>query len=112
MLHINKQNNNNNNNTEPIRRLRSDQKNNNYRWHVGLKNVNGKVQKRSKGASLYIRESRESLRQGFERKAVVLYEKIRNGEKICRLSQDMYKGSETVVVVCFYSHPKETINNN
>ena len=38
----------------------------------------------SKRATLCIRRSRESLRQGSKRRSVVvLYEKIRNGGKIC-----------------------------
>ena len=31
------------------------------------------------------------------RRAVVLYEKIRNSGKVCATSKDMYEGSETVV---------------
>ena len=49
----------------------------NYRCHVCLKNVDGKVQGRSNRATLCIRGPRESLQQGFERRAVVFYEKIR-----------------------------------
>ena len=42
-----------------------------------------KVQKMSKTALLSIGGPRESLRQGFERRAVLLYEKIRTGGKLC-----------------------------
>ena len=57
-------------------------------------NIDGKVQGRSKRATLCIRGPRESLRQGSTGRAVVLYEKIRNSGK---LVQDMYEESETVV---------------
>ena len=43
----------------------------------------GKVQGRSKRATLCICEPKESLRQGSTGKAVVLYEKIRNSGKVC-----------------------------
>ena len=55
----------------------------NYQCQVGLKNVDGKVQERSKRASLCIHGFRESLQQGSKRRAVVLYEKIRIGGKVC-----------------------------
>ena len=48
-----------------------------------LKNVDGKVQGRSKRATLCIRRPRESLRQGCTGRSVVLHEKIRNGGKVC-----------------------------
>ena len=54
----------------------------------------GKVKER---ATLCIREPRESLRQGFKRRVVILYEKIKNGRKYVRVVQDMYERSETVV---------------
>ena len=54
--------------------------------HVCFKNVDGKVQERSKRATLCIRGPRESLRQGSAGRAVVLYEKIRNRGKICTTS--------------------------
>ena len=41
------------------------------------------VQERSKRATLCIRGPRKSLRQGSNRRVVVLYEKIRNGGKVC-----------------------------
>ena len=44
-----------------------------------FENVGGKVQERSKRATLCICGPRESLERG----AVVLYEKIRNGRKVC-----------------------------
>ena len=56
----------------------------NHRCHVCFKNVDGKVQRRSKRATLCIRGPRESLRQASAGRAVVLYEKIRNSGK------DMY----------------------
>ena len=49
---------------------------------IDIMNVHGKVQGRSKRATLCICGPRESLRQGFERRAVVLYEKIRNDGKV------------------------------
>ena len=55
----------------------------NHRCHVCSKNVDGKVQGRSKRATLCIRGPREGLRQGSTGRAVVLYEKIRNSGKIC-----------------------------
>ena len=44
-----------------------------------------------------IRGLKESLRQGFQRKAVVLYEKIRNGGKVCATCTGYvdYERSET-----------------
>ena len=50
----------------------------NHRCHACSKNVDGKVQGRSKRATLCIRGPREGLRQGSTGRAVVLYEKIRN----------------------------------
>ena len=47
-----------------------------------VKNVDGKVQGRSKRATLCIHGTRERLRQGFVRRAVVLYEKIWNDGKV------------------------------
>ena len=55
----------------------------NYPCNVSLKNVDEKVQGRSKRPTLCICGPRESLQQGSERRAVVLYEKIRNGRKVC-----------------------------
>ena len=55
----------------------------NHRCHVCFKNVDGKVQGRSKSAILCIRGPRESLRQGSAGRAVVLYEKIPNGGNVC-----------------------------
>ena len=62
-----------------------------------LKNVDGKVQGRSKRATLCICRHKESLRQGSAGRAVVLHEKIRNGGKVSAIVQDMYEGSETVL---------------
>ena len=65
-----------------------------------LKNVNGKVQGRSKRATLCIRGPRESLRQGFERRAVVLYEKIRNGVKVYGICTGYIRGKQNSGEVC------------
>ena len=54
--------------------------------HEYLKNVNGKIQGRSKRATLCICGPREGLRQGSTGRAVVLYEKIRNSGKVCTTS--------------------------
>ena len=54
----------------------------NQRCHVCFKNIDGKVQGRSKTARLCIRGPRESLQQGSAGRAVILYEKIRNSEKV------------------------------
>ena len=45
--------------------------------------VDDKVQRMSKRALLCIRGPRESLRQVSKRRVVVMFEKIRNGGKIC-----------------------------
>ena len=58
----------------------------NLRYYVYFKNVDGKVQGRSKRATLCIHRPKESLRQGSTRRAVVLYEKIRNSGKVCATS--------------------------
>ena len=54
-----------------------------YQCHVCLKNVDGKVQGRPKRAILCIPGPRESLQQYSKRRAMVLYEKIRDGAKVC-----------------------------
>ena len=54
-----------------------------HRCHVCFKNINRKVQERSKKVTLCIRRPREGLRQGSAGRAVVLYEKIRNSGKVC-----------------------------
>ena len=54
-----------------------------HRCHVCFKNVDGKVQGRSKRPTLCIREPGECLRQDSVRRAVVLYKKIRNSGKVC-----------------------------
>ena len=64
----------------------------NYRCHVCLKNIDGKVQERSKRASLCICGPRESLRQGSAGRAVVLYEKIRNSGKVCATCTKYVRG--------------------
>ena len=58
----------------------------NHRCHACFKNVDGKVEGRSKRATLCIRGLRESVRQGSAGRAVVLYEKIRNSGKVCATS--------------------------
>ena len=52
---------------------------------ICFENVDEKVQGRSKRATLCIRGPRESLRQGYPGRAVVLYEKIRNSGKRCEI---------------------------
>ena len=49
-------------------------------------NVDGKVEGRSKKATLCICKPRESLRQGSTGRAVVLHKKIRNSGKVCATS--------------------------
>ena len=51
-----------------------------------FKYVDGKVQQRSKRATLCIRGPRESLQQGSTERVVVMYEKIRNSGKVCATS--------------------------
>ena len=60
-------------------------------------NVDGKVQKRSKRATLCIRGPRKSLRQGSVKKAVVLHEKIRTSGKVYANSTGYVQGSKTVL---------------
>ena len=62
-----------------------------------LKNVDGKVQGRSKRATLCIRRPRESLRQGSAGRAVVPYEKIRNSGKVCATCTGYVLGKKIVV---------------
>ena len=69
----------------------------NHRCHVCFKNVDGKVQGRSKRAILCIRRPRESSRQGSAGRAVVLYEIITNNGKVCATCTDMYEESKTGV---------------
>ena len=61
--------------------------------HVCLKNVDEKVQKRSKRATLCIYEPKESSRQGSVRRVVILYEKIRNGGKVCATCTEYVRGN-------------------
>ena len=56
--------------------------------YICFKNVDGKVQGRSKRATLCIRGPKESLQQGFAGRAVVLYEKIWNSGKVCATSTE------------------------
>ena len=69
----------------------------NYWCHVCLKNVNGKVQGRSKRALLFIRGPRESLQQNSKRRVVILYEKIKNSGKVCATCLGYLRGKKTVV---------------
>ena len=64
-----------------------------------LRNVDGKVQGSSKRATFCICGPKKSLRQDSERRAVILYEKIRNCRKVCTASTRYvaYVGSKTVV---------------
>ena len=65
---------------------------------VCFKNVDGKVLRRSKRATLSILRPRESLRQGSAEKAMVVYEEIRNSRKVCATCTGYeYKESKTVV---------------
>ena len=57
-----------------------------------LKNVDGKVQGKPKRATLCIRGPGESVQQGSQRRAVVLYEKISNGEKVYATCTGYVKG--------------------
>ena len=62
--------------------------------------VDEKVQERSKRALLCIRGPRESLRQGFEKSVVVLYEKIRNTGKVCATCTGYVRGKRNSDEVC------------
>ena len=68
----------------------------NHRYNVCFKNVDGKVQGRSKRALLYIRRLRESLQQGSAEELWYCMRKSRVAEKYVRLVQDMYEESEIV----------------
>ena len=52
------------------------------------------------GATLCIRELRESLRQCSERRVVVLYEKIRNGGKVWETCSGYVRGKRNSGKVC------------
>ena len=78
----------------------------NYPCHACLMNVDGKLQGRSKRATLCNRGPRESLRQYFERRAVILYEKIRNGEKVCETCTGYVRGKRNSGEVCNRNHRK------
>ena len=75
-----------------------------YRCHVCSKNVDGKIQERSKKATLCICGPRESLRQGSERRAVVLHKKIRNGGKVCARCTGYVRGKRNSGEVCSSNH--------
>ena len=71
---------------------------------LALKNADGKVQGRSKRATLCIRGPRESLRQGFAGRAVV--EKIRNSEKVCATCTGYVLGKRNSGKVCSRNYRK------
>ena len=83
--------------TKLIVRTRIYTRKGNHRCHVCSKNVDGKVQGRSKRATLCIRGPREGLRQGSTGKAWYCMRKSGIVEKYVQLVQDMNEGSETVV---------------
>ena len=70
------------------------------------KRINGKVQGRSKRATLCIRRLRESLRQGSAGRAVVLYEKIRNSGKVCATCTGYVWGKQNSGEVCSRNYRK------
>ena len=65
-----------------------------------------KVQGRSKRASLCIRGPRESLRHGSERRVVILYEKIRNGQKVSATCSGYVGGKQNSGVMCSRNYRK------
>ena len=69
-------------------------------------NVDGKLQGRSKRATLCIRGPRESLRQYSERRAVILHEKIRNGGKVCETCTGYVRGKRNSGEVCSRNYRK------
>ena len=71
-----------------------------------LKNVDGKVQGRSKRALLCIRGPRKSLRQGSAGRAVILYEKIRNGRKACATCAGYVRGKLNSGEMCSRNYRK------
>ena len=71
-----------------------------------LKNVDGKVQGRSKRAALCIRGPRKSLRQGSAGRAVILYEKIRNGRKACETCAGYVRGKLNSGEMCSRNYRK------
>ena len=58
------------------------------------------------GAILCTREPRENLRQCSERKVVVLYEKIRNGGKVCATCSGYVRGKRNSGEVCSRNYRK------
>ena len=59
-----------------------------------------------KRASLCTCEHKESLRQGSARRAVVLYDKIRNGTKICATYTGYVQGKRNSGEVCSRNYRK------
>ena len=59
-----------------------------------------------KRATLCIRGPRESLRQGSEKRTVILYEKIRNGGKICATCTGYVRGKRNSGEVCSRNYRK------
>ena len=76
------------------------------RRHVCLKNVDEKGQERSKRATLCICGHRESLWQSSERRAVVLYKKIRNGGKVCATCIGYVRGKQNSGELCSRNYRK------
>ena len=54
----------------------------------------------------YIRGSRESLRHGFKRRAVILYEKIGNGGKVYATCSGYVRGNRNSGVMCSRNYRK------
>ena len=54
----------------------------------------------------YIRGPRESLRHGSERRAVILYEKIRNGGKVSATCSGYVRGKRNSGVMCNRNYRK------
>ena len=70
-----------------------------YICRVCLKNVDGKVQGRSKRTTLYIRRPRETYDKVPKEELLHCMKKSEILENYVRLVQDMYEESETVVSV-------------
>ena len=73
---------------------------------VCFKNVDGKVLRRSKRATLSILRPRESLRQGSAEKAMVVYEEIRNSGKVCATCTGYVQGKQNSGEMCNRNYRK------